>query len=194
YLGGHTRNAKVDVTAPGQLIIMATDDYNTYPEGYRLGIGTSGSAPIVSGLAALIFSVNPNLTPAQVKDIIKTTADDIYHIPYNQPYIGQLGTGRINAFRAVKTADCMVNPTPGLDLAMQNSNLDDFVEPDTQTEVLWQSDDIWVRNQDDGDLIAVHQNPEYHPSNPNYVYVRVTNNSCDTPSGNDNLKLYWAKA
>jgi len=165
-----------------------------FPPGYFAQQNTSSATPIVSGLAALIYSINPNFTAQQVKDIIRNTADDIYHIPYNQQYIGQLGTGRINAFRAVKTADCMVNPTPGLDLAMQNSNLDDFVEPDANTEILWQSDDIWVRNQDDGDLIAVHQNPEYHPSNPNYVYVRVTNNSCDTPSGNDNLKLYWAKA
>lgn len=88
----------------------------------------------------------------------------------------------------------MVNPTPGLDLAMQNSNLDDFVEPDTQTEVLWNSEDIWVRNQDDGTLVDVHQNPEYNPSSPNYVYVRVTNNSCETSTGTDSLKLYWAKA
>ena len=194
YLGGHTRNSKVDVTAPGQLIIQITDDYNTYPEGYRLGIGTSASAPFVSALAALIFSVNPNLTPAQVKNIIKNTADDIYQIPYNQPYIGQLGTGRINAFRAVKTAQCMLNPTPGLDLAMQNSDLDSFVEPDVETDIVWNSEDIWVRNQNDGSWIDTHQNPVYNSVSPNYVYVRVTNNSCETSSGTDDLKLYWAKA
>ncbi|CAM3261684.1 Calcium-dependent protease [Aequorivita lipolytica] len=192
--GSHTHNDKVDVCAPGQLVMMAEDDYASHPLGYRVGIGTSASAPIVSGLAALIFAINPNLTAYEVKDIIKNTADDIYSIPQNQSYIGQLGTGRINAFRAVKTAQCMLNPIPGLDLAMQNSDLDNFVEPDTNTEIQWLSDDIWVRNQNDGSYIDTHQNPIYNAVSPSFVYVRVTNNSCETSSGTDDLKLYWAKA
>lgn len=88
----------------------------------------------------------------------------------------------------------MVNPSTTLDLAMQNSDLNCFVEPDDVTQQVWLSEDIWVRNENDGILIDVHQNPEYDPVNPNYVYVRVTNNSCITSSGNDELKLYWAKA
>jgi subtilisin family serine protease len=192
--GGHTHNDKVDVTSPGILILSATDNYIDYPTGYMLGIGTSGATPIVSGLAALIFAVNPNLTAYEVKDIIKNTADDIYYIPYNQEFTGLLGTGRINAYRAVLKAQCMLNPSTGIDLAMQNSELDSFEEPDTETEYPWRSSDIWVRNQNDGLLTKVHENPEYSPNNPNYVYVRVTNNSCEASTGTDNLKLYWAKA
>ncbi len=30
--------------------------------------------------------------------------------------------------------------------------------------------------------------------NPNYVYIRVSNKGCSNSSGNDQLKLYWAKA
>lgn len=192
--GGHTHNDKVDVTAPGILVLGITDNYDEYPSGYNLKIGTSISTPFVTALASLIFSVNPTLTPSEVKNIIKSTADDVYHIPYNQQYIGLLGTGRINAFRAVKTADCMVNPSTELDLAMQNSKLDYFVEPDINTAHPWNSEDIWVRNQNDGHNVDVHQNPEYDLNNPNYVYVRVTNNSCSISSGNDLLHLYWAKA
>ncbi|MCF6308720.1 MAG: S8 family serine peptidase [Flavobacteriaceae bacterium] len=192
--GGHTHNDKVDVTAPGILVLGITDNYTEHPSGYKLSIGTSIATPFVTALAALIFSVNPSLTPAQVKDIIKTTADDIYYIPYNQPYIGLLGTGRINAYRAVKKAQCMLNPTTGIDLAMQDSNVDSFEEPNTETQYPWRSEDIWVRNQNDGLLIKVHENPEYSPNSPNYVYVRVTNNSCEASTGTDNLKLYWAKA
>lgn len=190
----HTHNHRVDVCAPGQLVLMATDDYAAHPSGYQLGIGTSEAAPIVAGLAALIFSVNPNLTAQQVKEIIKNTADDIYHISYNKQYEGLLGTGRINAYKAVKAAKCMLSPSTGLDLAMQNSNQDDFVEPDIKTEFFWKSEDIWVRNENDGFLVKTHQNPKYNVSKPNYVYVRVTNNSCQTSSGNDSLKLYWAKS
>ncbi|GER59043.1 hypothetical protein ULMA_11510 [Patiriisocius marinus] len=192
--GGHTRNDKVDVTAPGILTLAATEDYAVYPMGYSLNVGTSGATPYVTALAGLLFSINPNFTPAEVKDIIKDTADDIYYIPYNQQYLGLIGTGRINAFRAVKTADCIVNPKPGLDLAMQNSEIDLLMEPDIETDFVWRSKDIFVRNQDDGDLISVHQNPEYSDNLPNFVYVRITNNSCITSDGTDNLRLYWAKA
>ena len=194
----HTHNDKVDVCAPGHLTTGITDN-PLYPSGYVMANGTSGATAFVSALAALIFSVNPNLTPAEVKAIIKNTADDIYYIPYNQQYIGQLGTGRINAFRAVKTASCDLNHIVGLDLAMQNSKKDFFVEPDpnyalNQDYVFWDSDDIWVRNQNDGKIIQVQQNPEYDPNNPNYVYIRVTNNSCELSTGTEILSLNWAKA
>lgn len=192
--GSNNHNDKLDVVAPGILVTNITNNFVEHPEGYRIATNTSSTAPYVSGVAALVFAANPSLTAAQVKDIIKSTADDVYHIPYNAPFIGQLGTGRINAFRAVKTADCMVNPSSEIDLAMQNSDLDYFVEPDVNTEYPWQSEDIWVRNQNDGTITDVHQNPEYSANTPNYVYVRVTNNSCVTSSGNDLLHLYWAKA
>ncbi|SRX50851.1 Thermophilic serine proteinase [Aequorivita lipolytica] len=185
-----TYNDKVDLCAPAHHVMAANND----SDGYGFGYGTSYASPIVVGTVALMLNVNPNLTPNQVRDILKNTTDDIYFIPENGPYINLYGTGRLNAYRAVKTAQCMLNPTPGLDLAMQNSDVDDFVEPDTVTEILWQSDDIWVRNENDGREVRFHQNPKYDPSNPNYVYVRVTNNSCQTSTGNDNLKLYWAKA
>ncbi len=43
--------------------------------GYnRGGRGTSYAAPLVSGAIALMLSVNPNLTPADVKTILKETA------------------------------------------------------------------------------------------------------------------------
>ena len=99
-------NDKVDVSAPGHRYLAATDDYANYPLGYKTGTGTSGASPITAGLAALIFAANPNLTATQVKDILKNTTDDIYYIPYNQPYLGLLGTGRINAFRAAGSCPC----------------------------------------------------------------------------------------
>lgn len=193
----HTYNDKINVTAPGQLLIGHTSDYNEFPEGYHLKIATSPSSPFVSGIAGLILSVNPNLTSQEVKQIIENTADDIYHIPYNQPYQGLLGTGRVNAYRAVLTAKCMDDPNyiGELDLMVRNSLVDYGVEPDSNTgNVLWQSSEIWVRPNSGESYIDVHENPEYDPVNPNYVNVRVTNRSCVTSSGNDQLKLYWSKA
>jgi hypothetical protein len=64
--------------------------------------GTSISAPFVSGVAALVWSCNLSATNAQVKNAILSTADNIYNIPGNYPYIGKLGSGRVNALEAVK--------------------------------------------------------------------------------------------
>ena len=41
---------------------------------YTTGSGTSYSAPQVAGVIALMLEVNPNLTPAQIRDILQRTA------------------------------------------------------------------------------------------------------------------------
>jgi hypothetical protein len=62
--------------------------------------GTSAAAPFVSGLAALILSVNPALSSAQVRSQIANSADMVIKDP--------TGTviGRINACKALGRADC----------------------------------------------------------------------------------------
>ncbi|WP_284618703.1 S8 family peptidase [Aquabacterium humicola] len=54
-----------------------------YSDGVHFSVGTSFAAPLVSGTAALILSVNPSLSPAQVRTLLQhrarpfpTTSDD----------------------------------------------------------------------------------------------------------------------
>jgi thermitase len=68
--------------------------------GYMYAGGTSFSAPIVAGVAALVLSVNPNLTGPQVQDIVKQSADDLGTAGWDMYY----GWGRVNAARAVGAA------------------------------------------------------------------------------------------
>ncbi|MCP1996537.1 hypothetical protein [Flavobacterium sp. HSC-61S13] len=81
-----------------------------------------------------------------------------------------------------------------LDLHIRNSVVDNGAEPDpfTSNDHLYQSPDIWVRVDDDGQL--EHQNPEYHHWNKNYVYVRVKNIGGQSSTVKDSLRLHWAKA
>jgi subtilisin family serine protease len=107
----HTHNDKVDICAPGYNIVTFC-----HPETYKTGggtptgqlyhsdEGTSFAAPMVAGVCALMYSINPGITPLEVKNIIKSTAVDIYSIPENYEFIGKLGAGRIDAFEAVKEA------------------------------------------------------------------------------------------
>ena len=45
-----------------------------YTDAYNATIGTSFSAPLVSGTAALMLSVKPDLTPAQIRQLLMSTA------------------------------------------------------------------------------------------------------------------------
>jgi subtilisin family serine protease len=59
YSWSNTGN-NVDLAAPG--CVYTTNNSG----GYSSGCGTSFSAPIVAGVAALVQSVNPGLTPSQL--------------------------------------------------------------------------------------------------------------------------------
>lgn len=185
----HQHHDKIDISAPGYGVLIGVGT-NSYFESY----GTSNASPIVAGAAALVYSINPNFTPLEVKNLLKSTADDIYWIPENQQYQGLLGSGRLNVFRAVKEADCMKSTNPTVNFIIKDSREDVGSEPNLNTQYMWTSSDIFVRNQNDGKLIPVHQNPVYDGINPNYIYVRVTNIGCQTSSGNDTISVNWAKA
>ena len=67
--------------------------------GYATLSGTSMATPLVAGLAALVKSHNPSFTPDQITNQIKSTCDNIDAL--NPTHTGQLGSGRINAARAL---------------------------------------------------------------------------------------------
>jgi serine protease len=51
-----------------------TPGTNTYSDGLNPSLGTSFATPLVAGTAALMLSANPNLTPAEVRTILRNTA------------------------------------------------------------------------------------------------------------------------
>jgi hypothetical protein len=89
----------VDVSAPGDNI-LATNFNDTY----ATEDGTSMSAPIAAGCAALIKSRFPSFNALQIGEQLRATADNIY--ANNAAYLGKLGSGRVNLFRAVTDSLC----------------------------------------------------------------------------------------
>lgn len=98
---------------------------------------------------------------------------------------------------SILSSDALITaPTePTADLFSQNTPKDVGDEPDAMSNLVYISDDIYIRRQDDGLNNQEHQNPVYSGpgSGPNYVYVRVRNRGCQN-AANGNVKLYWAKA
>jgi subtilisin family serine protease len=90
----------ISVVAPGNYIYGLSHESNT---NYNLYWGgTSQSAPLVSGLAALLLAQDPNRTPAEIKSIIETSAEDQVGDDDDTPGWDQYyGHGRINAFNAL---------------------------------------------------------------------------------------------
>jgi len=65
----------VDIAAPGQWMKRARHEAdNAYSED---GGGTSYACPMVAGAAALLKSVDPALTPAEIKELLETTGDEV---------------------------------------------------------------------------------------------------------------------
>jgi thermitase len=100
---GSNFGTEVDVSAPG-VHITTTDIHgssgysgNDYVTTFN---GTSAATPHVAGVAALILSVNPNLTAIEVEAILRDSADDIDQ----QGYDIYTGFGRINALKAVQSS------------------------------------------------------------------------------------------
>ena len=73
--------------------------------GYHSMSGTSMAAPHVTGVAALLLSVNPTLTGAELKDIIINSADNIsITVPNGSGGTTTQTVKKLNAFTAVSTA------------------------------------------------------------------------------------------
>ncbi len=93
---------EIDVAAPGLDILSIYPTELTGPKNlpYAWSSGTSMAAPHVAGLAALIKSVKPGLTNAQIMNVIRYTAEDINYADYpgKDDFVGY---GRINMEKAL---------------------------------------------------------------------------------------------
>ena len=98
-----TDGLTIGVSAP------ATDLVSAYPGGdYKIWSGTSGAAPIVSGLVALIRSKYPQLDANNVINRVISTATKMT----DEPYSTQFGYGLIDPQKALTATLPLVDENP----------------------------------------------------------------------------------
>ncbi len=114
---GSNYGTGLDVVAPGVKIYttdrQGTNGYNTssgtagdYVSDFN---GTSSAAPFVSGIAALIISINPDLTHEEVRYAIESSAEKVGGYTYTASagehsgltWNNEMGYGRVNAYQAL---------------------------------------------------------------------------------------------
>lgn len=89
----------VDLSAPGHQI-LSTVFNNQYAEDS----GTSMAAPMVSGAAAVLLSKNPLLTPEELAQILRASADNI-SLTAGLQFANKLGAGRLNLYKSINNTD-----------------------------------------------------------------------------------------
>ena len=186
--------ADVDVCAPGEAIHTATGT-----NGFGAFNDTSAAAPIVSGIVALMLSMNPRLNWQEVRDVLRNTAAriDSANADWDALEVGHhiwYGFGRVNAFDAVDEARARL--ATGTDIVIRDNTSDDGGIPSSAP--YWNSPDIWVRRTDDpippvtgpGALDYSAAGPHEHPErgHDNYIFLRFKNVGTD-PVPADEVKV-----
>jgi subtilisin family serine protease len=97
-------SSDIDVVAPGENVWGYLPTNRTFSQVS----GTSFSAPIVSGAVALIKQAHPEMSPAQISDLLKSTGDVVVD-PANSRTYKQLNLAR--ALAAIDTPRSTTQPS-----------------------------------------------------------------------------------
>lgn len=163
---------RLDIVAPGM------DVYSCIADGtYDSMDGTSMAAPHVSGVAGLVFAVNPSLSGADVKKLILSTAQGRY-------YYGENHSGLVNARLAVEAALDTVDESGGTTSPIgitKNNGLDLCFVVDTTGSM---GDDIDNARENMSDILAnlAEKSADYRVALIDYRdYPERTKDSKDYP-------------
>lgn len=171
--------SQIELVAPG--VSITTTDRTGF-SGYNTGdyttiFGTSFASPYAAGVAALVFSLDQNLTAEQARFILQQTAVDRGAAGFDQFY----GYGIVNAQAAL---DWVLNPPPvpgDFDLQIPADDATGVANPPA---FLWDA----AANTDDYE-ITIDDDPSFvNPEVQTTLFVNVFNSS---PTLEPGRLYYW---
>ncbi|WP_169613237.1 S8 family serine peptidase [Nodosilinea sp. P-1105] len=125
----------LSLMAPTDVITTSAQSTISFPFiefGYDQYGGTSAAAPHVTGIASLAWSVNPDLTAAEINSIMQKTAHDLSELGDEFEY----GAGLVNADAAVRKAMASANPVSNWNaLGDQPLSLASFIDQGAEAPV-----------------------------------------------------------
>lgn len=133
-----------DLVAPGEDIYSTS--YQKRGSSFEKMSGTSMAAPVVAGVASLVLSKSPKLTPNQVEYILEKTATDLGSKGFDKKY----GNGLVNPLAALKFDTKKI---PSLtskkwtDTIIQNDAKDVKIDDEITGSLTKSSEQKWVRTK-----------------------------------------------
>lgn len=125
---GSNYGTALDLVAPGEAIYTTCNGNQCTHNQYTYTSGTSLAAPMVSGAAALLYAIDPDLTPAQVQTALQNGAKDLGMAGRDN----ETGYGRLDAYRSlaalfnlklkVNNSIRMVRPAQVVEYTLKYSN------------------------------------------------------------------------
>lgn len=103
----------IDIAAPGSMVYSCGDPAIS---DYTYKSGTSMSAPCVTGIAGLVWSINPDFTGKEVKEILVTATDSVATVNKDKEYqfnVQTMDYPMVNAKLAVEEAIKRTDSTVG---------------------------------------------------------------------------------
>jgi len=203
-------NNYIDVVAPGESILSTNINGS-----YTYGSGTSYSAPFVSGIAALIKAIKPDLLPNEFNNILSTSSTDLGVLGYDVYY----GNGLINAekilerlfkpasvsnFKATysganKTVQLSWDPLPNVDsysIYNRIGNTDSYTKIGSTTDTMYLDSSVLRNSVETYKLVAVKMinNHSYEGYDSNTITITIPPQTATLhveESDQHNYTLFW---
>lgn len=174
----------VDLAAPGESILSTATGNQ-----YAWNTGTSVSAPMVAGAAALVMSINPGLSGTVVQQVLKDTATDLGTAGWDPGF----GWGRLDVASAVATARALgadtLPPTASVVSPTALTTLSGTVNV-----VVAATDNAWLTRVElliDGSVVSVSSTA---PSNYAWNTVQASNGSHQLLARSYDASGNWASS
>lgn len=172
-------------SAPGEC--SGTDNIGDTPNQGEMNYGTP-----TFPLTDCCSGTSPGVMFMNYMDYV----DDRAMFMFTQGQVDRMVATLYTTMSGLLSSDALVPPPASstADLFIGDTPEDIGNEPNNESDVFYTSQDIWVRNRNDGMMNMEHQNPVFRTTDPsNFVYVRIRNRGCAT-AASTNVTLYWAKA